>query len=409
MKIALLHYSAPPIVGGVESVIAHHARLMTSSGHQVTIFAGRGQSFDHAIPVKIFPLLDSRNSEVLAVKADLDKGRCPDSFLLLKDRIQDFLLRELKGFDVVIAHNVASLNKNLPLTAALYQIYSSPGFPRLILWHHDLAWVTPRYRGELYDEYPWRLLREAWPGATEVVISEMRRKELSDLIDLPEQQIHVIPNGVEMNSFFNLSQRTAELVDRLGLMDADPLFLLPVRITPRKNIELALQIIKALRRNYPQAMLLVTGPEGPHNPANIVYRQKLVKMRDELQLQGVVHFLAEVTPEFLPDEVIADFYRLADALLLPSREEGFGIPIIEAGFSGIPVFCAELPVFHELGGADLSYFNPDGDPRIIADMISSRMSSEMTLRWARRAKHGYTWRSINRLYIEPLIKGGKEE
>jgi len=130
---------------------------------------------------------------VLAVKADLDKGRCPDSFLLLKDRIQDFLLRELKGFDVVIAHNVASLNKNLPLTAALYQIYSSPGFPRLILWHHDLAWVTPRYRGELYDEYPWRLLREAWPGATEVVISEMRRKELSDLISLPEQQIHVIP------------------------------------------------------------------------------------------------------------------------------------------------------------------------------------------------------------------------
>ena len=34
MKIALLHYSAPPIVGGVESVLAHHAREMAAAGHE---------------------------------------------------------------------------------------------------------------------------------------------------------------------------------------------------------------------------------------------------------------------------------------------------------------------------------------------------------------------------------------
>jgi glycosyltransferase involved in cell wall biosynthesis len=327
------------------------------------------------------------------------------SFENLRERIREELCSQLQGFDVLIAHNVASLHKNLALTAALYECSGQPGFPRLILWHHDLAWTTPRYRSEMHDGYPWQLLRQPWPGATQVVISELRHHELAHLFDLPESQILVVPNGVDLNSFFKLSERTIELVEELNLLDANPLFLLPVRLTPRKNIELALQIIKALRNEYPQAMLLVTGPEGPHNPANRAYRQKLLQLRDDLHLQGAAHFLAEVTPEFLPDEVIADFYRLADALLFPSREEGFGIPLIEAGFSGIPVFCADIPVLRELGGTDLSYFDPDGDPSLIAEQISTRLQSETTLRWSRRAKHGYTWRSIDREYIQPLITG----
>jgi glycosyltransferase involved in cell wall biosynthesis len=403
MKIALLHFTAPPVVGGVESVLLHHARLMTESGHEVTIFAGRGQSYDPAIQMQVQPLFNSRNPEVLAVKKELDRGICSSAFTTLRDRIQKILDRELPAFDLVIAHNVASLNQNLPLTAALYSAHTAPGFPRLILWHHDLAWTTPRYKNELHDGYPWQLLRQNWPGVTQVVVSETRRKELSQLMNVPIQQIQVVPNGVELNTFLKLSSHTIELAEKLKLLDADPLFLLPVRITPRKNIELALRILKAFRRSNPDAMLLVTGPEGPHNPANGLYRQELIQLRNELQLQGYAHFLAETTSEFLPDEVIADLYRLADVLLFPSREEGFGIPVIEAGFSGIPVFCADIPVFHELGGADLSYFNPDGDPERIAGEIGKRLNSEMTFRWARRARHGFTWRSINRKYIEPLI------
>ena len=82
-------------------------------------------------------------------------------------------------------------------------------------------------------------------------------------------------------------------------------------------------------------------------------------------------FLAEVTSELIPDSVIADFYRLADALLFPSREEGFGIPLIEAAFSSVPVFCADIPVLHELGGEDVSYFDSDADPNLIAGQIAT--------------------------------------
>ena len=186
-------------------------------------------------------------------------------------------------------------------------------------------------------------------------------------------------------------------------MDADPLFLLPVRLTPRKNIELALKVMADVRKDFPRAMLLVTGPEGPHNPKNKAYKELLLSMRDKLNLKGVVHFLAEVTNEFMPDAVIADFYRIADALFLPSREEGFGIPIIEAAFSKVPVFCADIPVLRELAGEDVTYFDPDADPVEVAKQIKVRLEAEITSKWGRRAKQSHTWDQIYSRHIAPLL------
>ena len=144
MKITLLHYSSPPIVGGVESVLAHHARLLANDGHEVTILAGRGENYDQRIPVRILPRLDSRHAEVMEVKSALDEGKLTPAFNILLEKIKSELMAELNGFDILIAHNVASLNKNLALTAALYELNNTPNFPCIILWHHDLAWTTPR-------------------------------------------------------------------------------------------------------------------------------------------------------------------------------------------------------------------------------------------------------------------------
>ena len=404
MKIALLHYSSPPIVGGVESVIAHHARLMTNAGHEVTILAGRGEVFDERIKVIVLPRLDSRHHEVMEVKGYLDTGKQTPAFDKLRDEIKNELVPELKDCDVLIAHNVASLHKNLALTAVLHEEYGKPGFPHLILWHHDPAWTTPRYRDELHDGHPWDLLRTNWKGVTQVVVSELRRNELSKLLGITKALIRVVPNGVDINAFFKFEPQTIHLIERLKLLDADPLFLLPVRLTPRKNIELALHIMAETRKDFPKAMLLVTGPEGPHNPNNKAYKRNLLTLRDELKLQGAVHFLAEVTPEFMPDAVIADFYRIADALLFPSREEGFGIPIIEAAFSNMPVFCADIPVLRELAMGDVTYFDADANPAEVARQVKARLEAESTSRWGRRAKEGYSWDHIYSLHIAPLLE-----
>ena len=404
LNIALLHYSAPPVVGGVESVLGHHARLLVDDGYSVRILAARGEQTDSRVDFESLPNIDSMNPTVLEVKARLDQGIVPPKFEKLRDEIQRDLESAVKDVDVLIAHNVCSLNKNLALTAALYQLHQNSNKPRLILWHHDLAWTTPRYRAELHDGYPWDLLRTNWQGVTQVVVSELRQHELSELMKIPLESIHVVPNGVDRESFLKLEAQTLELSRQMRLDSAAPLLLLPVRLTRRKNIELALHMLAELRKDFPQAMLVVTGPAGPHNPTNIEYRKNLLTLRDKIGLRGAAHFVSEYSDEFLPDPVVADFYRLADALILPSREEGFGIPLIEAAFSHMPVFCADITPLRELGRDEAFYFSPDEAPENVAAMIANFFKANSVFHFSARVRGSYTWNAVYTQHIKPLLQ-----
>ena len=383
-------------------MLGHHACLMADASHQVRIVAGRGKQTDPRIPFIHLPLADSRHPDILAVKAELDAGQVPPAFSELVDSLTAHLREALDGADVLIAHNVCSLNKNLALTAAVRNLINDL---RVILWHHDLAWTTPRYQSELYEGYPWDLLRQSWNGVKQVTISEMRQQELTELMQIDEKDVEVIPNGVDAAAFHKLEAQTKEYVKTLDLLNASPLFLLPVRITPRKNIELALRVCANLLQHFPDTKLVVTGPLGPHNPANVIYFEMLEALRKELKLEHAAHFLAELTTDYIPDEVIFDFYHLADALFLPSREEGFGIPVLEAGLAGLPIFCSDIPPLRSLGGTRVTYFSADADPLELANRIASHLSLNSVFRMRTEVRRRYIWENIYTRDIEPLLRG----
>lgn len=403
MNIAILHYSVPPIVGGVESVIGHHARLMSADGHSVRLIAARGAAMSAEIPLMQIPLADSRYERISMMKQELDKGIIPTSFDTLCNELSEEIKKALTGVDLLIAHNVCSLSKNLALTAALHKLHQADQLPRLILWHHDLAWTTPRYLPELHEGYPWNLLKTDWGNTTHVVVSDLRQDELADLMKLDRESIHVIPNGVDIDRFYKLETITQDLLDKTHVLDSSPILLLPVRITPRKNIELALWTLAGLKKDFPNTALVVTGPLGPHNANNIKYFETLTELRKQLGLKGSVHFLAELHNGFLPDEVIADFYRVADVLFFPSREEGFGIPLIEAAFSHLPAFCADIPPLRKLGLNDAQFFSPDEDPARISKILTDYFQTSMPARLAMRARASFRWDAIYRQHIEPLL------
>jgi glycosyltransferase involved in cell wall biosynthesis len=376
---------------------------MADAGHSVRIVAGRGEQTDPRIPFLHLPFTDSRHPEILELKAELDAGYVPPAFDELVDSVTASLCQVLSDVDVLIAHNVCSLNKNLALTAAVRNL-ADHNRPRILLWHHDLAWTTPRYRAELHDGYPWDLLRQAWRGVKQVTISEMRREELAGLFGIDRHEIAVIPNGVDPARFHKLEKQTIEWVKQLDLLNSSPLLLLPVRITPRKNIELAMRTCASLVENFPDTKLIVTGPLGPHNPANVKYFEKLLALRQKLGLEKVAGFLAELTTGYIPDEVISDFYHLADALFLPSREEGFGIPILEAGLAGMPIFCADIPPLRDLGGSNVTYFSPDADPSELAGALADCLASHPVFRMRTEVRREYTWERIYSGQIAPLLE-----
>ena len=65
----------------------------------------------------------------------------------------------------------------------------------------------------MHDGYPWDLLRTDWGNTTHVVVSELRRDELADLMKLDPASIHVIPNGVDAARFYKLESQTQALLD----------------------------------------------------------------------------------------------------------------------------------------------------------------------------------------------------
>ena len=410
-RIAILHYASPPTVGGVEATIVYHARGLTELGYTVRVVSGAGDRFDERVETHINPLFGSKHPDVLAVKAELDAGKASPQFDALIDRLGEALRTALDGCDVCIAHNVHTLHKNLALTAALARMTAGDGL-RWLAWCHDLAWTNPQYQAELHAGYPWDLLRQAWPRTCYVTVSEPRRDELAELLDLPPESIAVVPPGVDPARFFHWTPTTQYLAERLALLDADGLFLLPARLTRRKNIALALRVLAEVRRQSGRDLrLIVTGPPGPHNPANPGYLGELLELRRELGLEESAHFLyaygdSADQPLVPDDDTLANLYQLADALLFPSLQEGFGIPVLEAGLAGLPVFCSDIPPFRKSGANDVNYFNPvDEPPEHIAARVLAALDAHAPYRLRLRVRRSYRWEAIIRDQIAPLVEG----
>lgn len=404
-RIAMLHYSSPPTVGGVESTIAHHAQAMADLGYSVRVISGTDASFDNRIGTHIDPFFGSQNPQVLTVKKELDAGIVSSEFYILVDKQEQILRKALEDCDVCIVHNIHTLNKNLALTTALHRLEQ----PHFIAWCHDLAWTNPQYISELHEGYPWNLLSQPWANTRYVTVSESRRMELARLINVAFDDISVIPPGIDPTTFFQWTPTTRMIEEKLRLLNADILLLLPARLTRRKNVELALQVLYELRRqNGKDYRLIVTGPPGPHNPGNPSYLDELIERRNALGLQNSAHFLYELTtPSLIPDDAtMANLFQLCDALLFPSLQEGFGIPLLEAGLVGLPIFCSGIPSFHQTGQDDVIYFDPVYESAgNIAFMIQTYFTGNPRQRLKTRVRQAYRWDAIVRTHIVPIVEG----
>jgi glycosyltransferase involved in cell wall biosynthesis len=406
MHISILHYAAPPIVGGVESTIYHHAHLLNSAGYTVSIIAGRGEAFLDGISYHQIPEIYSRHPDILNVGKELAQGIITEDFYQKRDHLVDTLTAILGDTDILIAHNVPTLHKNMPLTAALKLIseYEKPG---VIAWCHDFAWQDMLYIPDLHPGYPWNLLKIPWANVRYVTVSQHRLHKLAELLSISEQSIDVIPPGVDIYQFLDISPSGQDIMHQLQLSDANPMILLPARITRRKNIEFAIRVIESLKERYPKIALLITGPPGPHNPKNITYLDMLRGLREELELTSNIHFLYDIKGEqeifILSEGMVAELFRLVDVVLFPSHREGFGIPVLEAGLSRVPIFASDIPPVYESSNGYIDMFNPSGEPREAANQISAFLETDRAYKLRRHVLENFTWQSILRKKIIPLL------
>jgi glycosyltransferase involved in cell wall biosynthesis len=242
-----------------------------------------------------------------------------------------------------------------------------------------------------------------------VTISGQRRTQLARLLKIKEEEIKVVPNGIDIKTFLNLNPEALDVFNKLSLSTPALVIFMPTRITPRKNIELAIRVLGALDQIGIDAKLVITGSLDLHRADGKVYWESLKEISQELNLEDRVIFLGEVKDaQGRPIKIDLDFlrslYLMSDMLLITSRQEGFGIPILEAGLVKLPVFASDISSLKEIGGKEVTYFDLEEPPLQIARRIEKFFEQHPSSHLFKRIIRDYSGEVIFKEKIEPLIQ-----
>ena len=226
---------------------------------------------------------------------------------------------------------------------------------------HDLVFLKfPQYFGRI-DRFIYKLkCQYACTHADKIVaISEQTKKDIVSFFNIDDHKIEVVYQSCD-ESFKTPANNSLkeEVKEKFDLPDH---YILNVgTIETRKNL---LLLIKALA-NVPKAYkLVVVGKETP-------YKQLVLDEISKLSLNERVIFLQNVPFNELPA-----IYQMASVFVYPSFYEGFGIPIIEALYSSVPVIAATGSCLEEAGGTDSLYMDPN-NPIELAKNINKVLENQ---------------------------------
>ena len=397
MRIALVHYSCPPIIGGVEFIVAEHAQLLAEHGCDVDVIVGEGDQFRDDVAVKVIPELGSLPRSKL--RSLLRSGEAQAEVDALKGLLRDALC----GYDVCAVHNMLSMHFNPIAANALAQLAADGEIPPVVAWVHDASLLSDSYRKMDFTGPLWSYLGRRIANVAYVVISGVRRGQIAQLCDIPEDDITVIPDGVDLKSFLSLTDRACRIFDAANLRGVAAIALTPTRIVRRKNLEAGIEIIHELKKLGKSVRWLITGAADRHNPATRAYLEELQADVAQRGLEEEVRFLGADGGR-VRYKTLRSLYRLCDFVLLPSTDEGFGIPVLEAGLSKRLVVLNDIPVFHEVADEHAIYIGGDCSPADAARAIAYFLDNDRATLLKKHVQQNYLWKAVFTRHIEPFFR-----
>ncbi len=414
-KVGIVHYTAPPRkIAGVEVVIDYHTRILTEQGYNIRLIFGKGGGLDYKnLEEHEIPLLSPENSRVQRVQKEiLKKHKKTEEFEKLKNDIKQELRKLFSDLNSCIVHNIPSMPFNFAATAAINELMEDIK-TRFIFWLHDTILVREEWKDSI-GKFPLTLLHHKNRSITFVTPTYFRARQFASLKKPYEiSRMIVIPNGVNVEDYLKIDETTKMLMKRLGLSFNDFIIVTPVRVLPRKNIELALDVVHELAHisGKRRIKLLITGPPGA-DPESLAYEAKLrgvIKMRrmqdSVIFCHDLISFKRQISNNKIVKWSVPDVYNIADLVFIPSKEEGFGLPVIEAGAARKPVFCSRIPPFQELIREDIEgyMFDLNNPPEDIAFRIYRMLLESTVDNSFDKVVEKYDWKSIVIKKVIPLL------
>jgi glycosyltransferase involved in cell wall biosynthesis len=263
-------------------------------------------------------------------------------------------------------------------------LYSSPQIVTL----HDLSfYLFPHLFPPVRRCYLQCMTRATTRRADAVIaVSESTARDAIQILGLPPERVHVIPNGVNPSLHPPSADEIAALRDRYELPERYVLYL--GTLEPRKNLPTLIEAYGMARHSGIEHGLVIAGGKGWYDEP-IYEAVRVTGFEEDILLIG-----------YVPSEHLAALYGGADLFVYPSLYEGFGLPPLEAMACGVPVLVSNVSAMPEVVGKGGVTVNPR-EPKQIAEAMLSLLGDEDRRRVLAEAglerAARYSWENTARL------------
>lgn len=248
---------------------------------------------------------------------------------------------------------------------------------------HDLQHVNQP------DNFPWLHLQflksiiylSAKSANALIAVSNCVKEDIVRHYGIPAERISVAYNAVDRLFFSEPDEKKLlGIRKKYGLPERFVLYI--ASSLPHKNYERLLGAFKILKGSDPSIRLVLIGARDYGHEA-------ISRKIDALGLKGDVAFLG-----WLPFEDIPLIYSSAALFVFPSLHEGFGIPVIEAMASGVPVVCSGIGPLREVAGQAAFFVDPLDEADIargMTEVLGDRALRERLVKEGRRRAADFSW------------------
>ena len=400
LRVAMLSVHTCPLAalggketGGMNVYVREVARELGRMGVEVDVFT-RSQNPAIAPLVELGP-----GARVVHLKAGPQAPMAReavhahlDEFI---DGIEDLRAREGTRYDLVHGHywlsGVAGLQLRDRWDVPLVQMFHTLGQLK-----NEVARTPAELEPDLRLREERRILAEADRIVTATAVE---RAQLVWYYGASAERIAVIPCGVDTELFQPMSRAVAK--DLLEL-SPDPLLVSVGRLQPIKGLETLLAALATLDGAATDLQLLVVG--GDQDEPENGHAERLRGMVKQLGLERRVRFLG---PQ--PQRRLRLFYAAADAVVMPSYYESFGMVALEAMACGTPVIASRVGgLTHTVRDGVTGRLVPEGDPAALAEAIGSVVGDHAqrdrlgrdAVRWAAEHRWPCVAEAVCKLFAE---------
>ncbi len=399
LKIAMLSYHTCPLAtlggkdtGGMNVYVREVTRKLGELGVHVDVFT---RSQDEHVPHVLHDL--GFGNRVVHVPAGpevpLPKQELAGYLPEFVQGVQQFAGSKEIQYDLIHSHywmsGVAALQ--------LRETWQTP----IVHMFHTLGEMKNRVAqsaGEMEGPYRVEGERQVLRAADRIVAATPAElAQLQFLYQADSQKITVIPPGVDVCRFYPIPADEAR--EYIGLPPCDRTLLFVGRIEPLKGLDILLEAIALMRRrgdwDKNPFCLSVIGGEPDVSPETMsVEMRRLQALREQYGLQDLVAMLGKRSQDTLPY-----YYSAAEAVVVPSHYESFGMVALEAMACGTPVVASGVGGLAFLvRDGETGFTIPVGDPAALADRLTDLLSKpELRRKMGEQAAavaQEYSWKQI---------------